>query len=197
MNNDEQKLAHIGGMIAIAAFLFVGCNFYPQAQADEISKANQTETKAETQTEKQTQILPIETETSDNDEQETDDTQEDFENERIEAALLARANEIEDCTVTFYCMERRPHICGNGDGITASGAEVSAITCAVDPRVIPLGASVMIDYHDGQGLQYYIAQDTGGGVRGNHIDVAVSTHKEALNLGVKTASVYWLMEAEQ
>ena len=33
--------------------------------------------------------------------------QEDFENERIEDALLSRSSVIDDCTVTFYCAERR------------------------------------------------------------------------------------------
>ena len=41
------------------------------------------------------------------------------ENERIEAALLARAHVIEDCVVSHYdcCVA----CCGKDDGITASG----------------------------------------------------------------------------
>ena len=37
---------------------------------------------------------------------------------------LQQANRIEGCTITYYCCELRPHICGTGDGITASGAPV-------------------------------------------------------------------------
>lgn len=43
------------------------------------------------------------------------------ENELIEAALLARSHKLEGATITFYCCEERPHICGTGTGITASG----------------------------------------------------------------------------
>ena len=35
------------------------------------------------------------------------------ENELIEAALLARSTKLEDVTITFYCCEERPHICGS------------------------------------------------------------------------------------
>lgn len=117
------------------------------------------------------------------------------ENEHIEEALLSRAHAIENCTITYYCAERRPHICGTGDGITASGLMVQPyVSCAVDPRIIPLGSDVMVDYGDGE-LHYYRADDIGGGVKGDHIDLCVSSHKEALNLGVTTATVYWV-EAE-
>lgn len=47
------------------------------------------------------------------------------ENELIEAALLARSTKLEDVTITFYCCEERPHICGTGSGITASGRRVT------------------------------------------------------------------------
>lgn len=102
------------------------------------------------------------------------------------------ANRVEGCTVTYYCCEPRPHICGTGDGITASGAPVEAgVSCAVDPALIPLGSTVWVDYGDGE-LHEYIAQDTGGAVNGAHIDLAVATHDEALDMGVQTATVYWL-----
>lgn len=120
---------------------------------------------------------------------------EEAENERIEAALLARAHVIEDCTVTFYCNERYPHICGTGDGIAADGSPVLAwATCAVDPDVIPLGSTVLVDLGDGYGLRTLVANDTGGAVKGNHIDLCVATHEEAQQLGRQTATVYWCEE---
>lgn len=121
---------------------------------------------------------------------------EDFENEKIEAALLERAHKIETCTITYYCAERYPHICGTGDGITASGTEVVPyVSCAVDKNVIPLGSTVMVDYGDGE-LHYYVADDIGQWVDGNHIDLAVTTHDEAEQLGIKTATVYWCEEGD-
>ena len=119
--------------------------------------------------------------------------QEDFENERIEDALLARAHVIEDCTVTFYCNEKYQHICGTGDGIAYDGTPALAwATCAVDPDVIPLGSTILVDLGDGEGLRYFRANDTG--VKGDHIDICVPTHAEALSLGVRTSTVYWCEE---
>lgn len=119
--------------------------------------------------------------------------QEDFENERIEDALLSRSSVIESCTVTFYCAERYPHICGTGDGIAYDGTPVLPwATCAVDPNVIPLGSTVMVDLGDGYGLRTLVANDTG--VSGTHIDICVSGHAEAEQLGRKTATVYWCEE---
>lgn len=112
----------------------------------------------------------------------------------IEQALLAKATKIENCKITYYCAEPYEHICGYGQGITASGRElVPYRSCAVDPSVIPLGATVMVDYGDGR-IQYYSADDTGGAVDGEHIDLCVQAHEEALDLGVKYATVFWLEE---
>lgn len=98
---------------------------------------------------------------------------------------------IEDCTVTFYCTEKYTHICGEGHGITYSGVPVTAgWTCAVDPSVIPLGSEVMVDY--GDHVEFYKAQDTGGAIKGNHIDLAVESHELAVQLGTKTAAVYFM-----
>ena len=115
---------------------------------------------------------------------------EEAENERIEAALLARAHAIEDVTVTHYdcCVE----CCGKDDGITASGVLATpGVTVAVDPSVIPLGSDVLVDYGDGE-IHYYRADDTGGAVKGNHIDLCVGSHEEALQLGRRTATIYWV-----
>lgn len=104
------------------------------------------------------------------------------------------ANVIENCKITHYCVEQYEHICGTGDGITSTGVPVTAgWTCAVDPSVIPYGAEVMVDY--GDKVEFWKAQDCGGAIKGSHIDLAVSTHELAEELGVKYATVYW-MEVE-
>lgn len=98
---------------------------------------------------------------------------------------------LQNCTVTYYCCEARPHICGGGTGKTATGTDVTAgRSAAVDPDVIPLGAEIWVDYGDGV-LHSYIAEDTGSAVTGGHIDLAVQTHEEALELGVREATVWW------
>lgn len=117
-------------------------------------------------------------------------TQEEPENELIEAALLASAHRLDDVTVTHYdcCVE----CCGKADGITASGVRATpGVTVAVDPAVIPLGADVLVDYGDGM-LHYYRADDTGSGVVGNHIDLCVADHQTAVQLGRRTATVWWV-----
>ena len=111
--------------------------------------------------------------------------------ETQEETLRREANKLLNCTVTYYCCELRPHICGTGDGLTASGAPVQAgVSCAVDPGLIPLGSTVWVDYGDGE-LHEYIAQDVGAWIVGGHIDLAVATHDEANLLGRRTATVYW------
>lgn len=115
------------------------------------------------------------------------------ENELIEQALLARSHKLEDVTITFYCCEEYPHICGTGNGITASGRRVTPyVSCAVDPDVIPLGSTVMLEYN-GE-MVYLRADDTGPAVKGNHIDIAVPTHDFALSLGIQTADIWWCEE---
>lgn len=123
----------------------------------------------------------------------TEEEIEENENELIEAALLARSHRLEDATITFYCCEERPHICGTGTGITASGRRVTPyVSCAVDPDVIPLGSTIMVEYNGG--MVYLRADDTGTAVKGNHIDIAVKEHQEALSLGTKTADIWWCEE---
>ena len=95
---------------------------------------------------------------------------------------------IGECTVTYYCCEPYAHVCGDGDGLTATGIPVTPGVVAVDPEVIPLGSTVIIDG------QAYLAADTGGTVRGNHVDIAVATHQEAEGLGTTTADV-WVVPA--
>ena len=121
-----------------------------------------------------------------------EDAEAPYESECIEEVLLETANRLDGVTVTHYCVERYPHICGNGTGLTASGREAEpGVSVAVDPRVIPLGSEVMVDYGDGV-IHYYRADDTGGAVKGAKIDVCVETHEGAVQLGVRAATVWWI-----
>lgn len=56
-------------------------------------------------------------------------------------------------------------------------------TIAVDPNVIPLGGTVLIDGKE------YIAEDIGGAIKGNIIDMFVGTEAESEVIGVRYAEV--------
>lgn len=85
--------------------------------------------------------------------------------------------------ISHYCP---CSICNGGHSGTASGAPLTPwVSIAVDPSIIPLGSSVYID-----GYGSFKAHDTGGAIRGNRIDVCVSSHAEAYQLGVVYRDVY-------
>lgn len=94
-------------------------------------------------------------------------------------------------TITHYCTENYHHICNNGNAlITATGTvPTPGRTIAVDPKKIPYGTQVVIDGHT------YIAEDCGGAIKGNKIDICIATHKEALQMGVRrNVPVYIIKE---
>ena len=102
-------------------------------------------------------------------------------------APISNTEYLGEFTITYYdaCMQ----CCGKTDGITASGAIVrEGVTVAVDPKVVPLGAYIYIE-----GIGYRVAQDTGGAIKGNRIDVYVNTHQKALNCGVAHNVKVWVM----
>lgn len=78
------------------------------------------------------------------------------------------------------------------DGITATGTKPVRVeggwsTIAVDPRVIPLGTKVYIENYG-----YAIAEDTGGAIKGNKIDVYMNSRSAALSWGRRTVTIYIL-----
>ena len=85
--------------------------------------------------------------------------------------------------ITYYCACEI--CCNKADGITATGTPVvEGQTIAVDPRVIPYGTKVIIGGH------IFTAEDCGGAIQGNHIDIYVNNHAEATALGVTNADVF-------
>ncbi|MBP2649440.1 MAG: hypothetical protein H6Q74_265 [Firmicutes bacterium] len=72
---------------------------------------------------------------------------------------------------------------------THLGTQVRPGIIAVDPKVIPLGSKVYIEYPDGKGV-YAVAEDTGGAIKGHRIDVAKWTVKEAEKFGIQNVKVY-------
>lgn len=113
------------------------------------------------------------------------------ESQKIVEAIKAKSNVIHNCIVTGYApelVEKYKHMNSDGKGnyLTASGQWVRrGCVVAVDPSVIPLGATVVI------GDDVYLALDTG--VMGNVVDIMMSP-EEALEFGVSYQDVWWVME---
>ncbi|WP_312516098.1 3D domain-containing protein [Anaerospora sp.] len=61
--------------------------------------------------------------------------------------------------------------------------------CAVDPDVIPLGTRLYVP-----GYGEALADDIGGAINGNHIDLAMDTRAEAFDWGRRHVTVYILPE---
>jgi len=76
-------------------------------------------------------------------------------------------------------------------GITASGTKVGPGVVAVDPKVIPLGTKLYIESTDGT-PHYGVAsaEDTGGAIKGNKIDLFFETPQEVKKFGRRTVKVY-------
>lgn len=72
-----------------------------------------------------------------------------------------------------------------GGGRTAMGTQARVGEIAVDPSVIPLGTSV---YIEGVGVRR--AEDTGGNIKGNTIDIYMNTHSECINWGCRYVTIY-------
>jgi 3D (Asp-Asp-Asp) domain-containing protein len=75
--------------------------------------------------------------------------------------------------------------CYDIHGRTASGEEAGPQSVAVDPSVIPLGTEIYID-----GVGYRRADDTGGGVRGRHIDIWESSYSACAAFGRQYRDVH-------
>ena len=76
-----------------------------------------------------------------------------------------------DFVATYYTKDE-PGM--NGKGITSTGKKVKeGRTIAVDPKVIPYGTKVYIE-----GVGYRIAEDCGGAIKGNRIDIYVDSAKD-------------------
>ena len=107
---------------------------------------------------------------------------------QTEERPLSETNSLGQFKLTAYCPCSK--CCGNwAGGITSTGVMAKANrTIAVDPSVIPYGSKVMING------EIYVAEDCGGAIKGNRIDVYHDTHSEALDFGVQYAEVYLVVE---
>lgn len=83
--------------------------------------------------------------------------------------------------------------CSEGYGKITSTGKIpeQGITIAVDPKVIPYGTKVKI-----KGLGTFIAEDCGGAIKGNRIDIYFESHADTERFGVQRRTVFILGKDE-
>ncbi|MFA7533320.1 MAG: 3D domain-containing protein [Tissierellaceae bacterium] len=80
-----------------------------------------------------------------------------------------------------------------GYGITASGTKARPGVVAVDPKVIPLGTKLYVQSLDGsKDYGFAIAEDTGGAIKGNKIDLFYEDSNVVYRFGRRKVKVYVL-----
>ncbi len=72
--------------------------------------------------------------------------------------------------------------------VTATGTQARWGVIAVDPNVIPFGTKVYIPQFD----KVFIAEDTGGAIKGNKIDIFMENSDDAINWGRRNIDIYIL-----
>jgi 3D (Asp-Asp-Asp) domain-containing protein len=97
-----------------------------------------------------------------------------------------------DGIVTAYAPSAGGINCSGDCNTTARVFKISALMghekvtyCAVDPRVIPFYSILIIQGYD----KPCIAVDTGSMIKGNHIDLLIDDHKEAVKWGKRRVKV--------
>ena len=112
--------------------------------------------------------------------------------QEISRGSSTSANEAQTYEATFY----HAHCSTGCTGVTATGLDVSNTIyslaghriIAVDPSRIALGSLVEVTLADGSTFRA-VAEDTGGDIKGDRIDVLVGSRAEAYRLGRQTAQV--------
>ncbi len=76
---------------------------------------------------------------------------------------------------------------------TATGTLCRVGAIAVDPSVIPYGTRMYIVTNDGRYVYgIAVAEDCGGSIKGNRVDLYFDTVQECINFGIRNCTVYFL-----
>lgn len=112
---------------------------------------------------------------------------------------LMRYSKVLNVVATAYTADYNPSKGRPDDpwcGMTASGkTAVAGLTIAADLKVIPMHTRVYVEGLDAQGKKYsgfYVVMDTGSAIKGNKIDIFMSTYDQTKNFGRRKMKVYIL-----
>ena len=98
-----------------------------------------------------------------------------------EPVYITNVKEIEKETEWFYFVatgySSNDPLQGTNN-ITATGKEIKKGMIAVDSKIIPLGTRIEI-----KDMGVFVAEDTGGKIKGNRIDIYFETKEEAKEFG--------------
>ena len=112
--------------------------------------------------------------------------------EAVETEVVEEAEAVSlgEHRLSFYCS--CPKCTGEwADGTTYTGTTATeGRTIAVDPSKIELGSKVYID-----GLGEFIAEDIGGAIKENRIDIYLSSHSDCIRRGIEYREVWEVKDA--
>lgn len=113
---------------------------------------------------------------------------------KVEKQIVTETKIVEyhwyEFTATGYSANDEEQGTGN---LNATGQPARYGTIAVDPNVIPLGTWLEI-----KDMGWFVAQDTGGAIIGNKIDICFNSRKEAIAFGTKKIWIRYLgVEADE
>ena len=101
-----------------------------------------------------------------------------------EPVYITEVKEIEKETEWFYFVATGYSANDPAQGtnnITATGKEIKKGMIAVDSKIIPLGTRIEV-----KDMGVFVAEDTGGKIKGNRIDIYFETKEEAKEFGRQT-----------
>lgn len=102
----------------------------------------------------------------------------------LEALTQNKVAYIGKYKITYYCACEQ--CCGKTNGITASGAKVQeGVTVAADTSKLPFGTRVYI-----KGIGWRTVQDRGGAIKGNRLDIYISSHNDPMPYNVQNLDVW-------
>ena len=177
----NENLIFAGEKIAVTAEAAKPAPVQQQAQEKQQAQPKQNQQAAQPkQKQQQQQAQPQQ-------KQQAAQSQQQTQSQQAQSQKTEQSTQPQGKTITMSATAYTAY-CAGCSGITANGTNLRANpnlkVIAVDPKVIPLGTRVYVE-----GYGEAIAADTGGAIKGNKIDVFLSSQDAAVNWGRRTVQV--------